>query len=81
MEPRGRRHRGDGSVGGTSGDGGMTKKRRWWLRWRDEEEARVAAMASHGRDGGEPRAADGGSTVASQGRDGGEPRTANGGWR
>jgi hypothetical protein len=40
---------GDGSVGGTSGDGGMMKKRHEWLRWRDEEEAWVAVVASRGR--------------------------------
>jgi hypothetical protein len=49
--------RGDGNVGGTSGDGGATKKR-----------AQVAAVASRGCDGGEPRAADGGLTVANRGR-------------
>jgi hypothetical protein len=48
---------GDGSVGGTSGDDCTTKKRRGW---RDEEEARVAMVASRGRDGGELQAANGG---------------------
>jgi hypothetical protein len=55
-------------VGGTSGDGGTTKMRRGWLRWRDGGAMKVRRGWLRWRDGG--------STKVRRGRDGGEPRAA-----